>query len=106
LRNHCCRGEAISITYSECVFVALVMQHAKFIRRILVHLWPLWIYNIFPHYLINGKIFGKKLNIKFVFGFSLQLLSKIFLILRRIQLDTVINVRRSSCKVPVIHVIF
>jgi hypothetical protein len=27
-RNHCCRGEAISITYSECVFVALFIQHA------------------------------------------------------------------------------
>jgi len=27
--NQCCRGKTISITYSECVFVALVMQHAK-----------------------------------------------------------------------------
>jgi len=26
--NHCCRGEAVSITYSECVSVALVIQHA------------------------------------------------------------------------------
>jgi hypothetical protein len=26
--NHCCHGEAISITYSECVFVALGSQHA------------------------------------------------------------------------------
>jgi hypothetical protein len=26
--NHCCCGKAISITYSECVFVALVIQHA------------------------------------------------------------------------------
>jgi len=28
-RNHCCHGKAISITYSECVFVALVVQHTK-----------------------------------------------------------------------------
>ena len=21
------------------------------------HLWPAWLYNIFPHYLINGMIF-------------------------------------------------
>jgi hypothetical protein len=34
--NPCCRGEAISITYSECVFVALVIQHAKRMRRIIV----------------------------------------------------------------------
>jgi hypothetical protein len=23
-------------------------------------LWPVWIYHIFPHYLINGTIFEKK----------------------------------------------
>jgi hypothetical protein len=28
-RNHCCRGKEISITYSERVFVTLVIQHAK-----------------------------------------------------------------------------
>jgi hypothetical protein len=40
----------------------------------------------FPHYLINGMIFGKQLfNIKCVFWFSLRLVSEIFLILRRIQ---------------------
>jgi CBS domain containing-hemolysin-like protein len=33
-RNHCCRGKAISITYSERV--ALVIQHAKRMRRILL----------------------------------------------------------------------
>ena len=27
-RNHCCRRKAIIITYSECVNVALVIQHA------------------------------------------------------------------------------
>jgi hypothetical protein len=31
-RNHCCRGEAVSITYSERVPVALVIQHAKRMR--------------------------------------------------------------------------
>ena len=29
-----CRGKAISITYSVAVFVALVIQHAKRMRRI------------------------------------------------------------------------
>jgi hypothetical protein len=47
----------------------------------------------FPHYLINGTIFVKTfLNTKCVFLFSLQLLSEIFLILRRIQQDIIINV--------------
>jgi len=32
--NHCCSGKAISITYSECVFLALVIQHAIQLRHI------------------------------------------------------------------------
>ena len=31
-RNHCCRGKAGNITYSECVSVALVIQHAMHMR--------------------------------------------------------------------------
>ena len=56
---------------------------------------------IFSHYLINGKIFAKKLqNIKCILIFS-AFLSETCIILRTIQRDT-INVHRSSCKVPVI----
>jgi hypothetical protein len=33
-RKHCCRDMAINITYSERVFVALLIQHAKRMRRI------------------------------------------------------------------------
>jgi len=29
--NHRCRGKAVCVTYSECVFVALVIQHASII---------------------------------------------------------------------------
>jgi hypothetical protein len=32
--NNCCSGKAISITYSQYVFVALVIQHAMHRRRI------------------------------------------------------------------------
>jgi hypothetical protein len=47
------------------------------------HLWPVWLYHIFPHYLIHSMLFGKHLfNTECVFWFSLQILSKIFLILR------------------------
>ena len=35
-RNHCCRGKAISITYSECVSVALVIQQALRMRHIVI----------------------------------------------------------------------
>jgi len=34
--NNCCSGKAISITYSEHVYVALVNQHAKRMRLILL----------------------------------------------------------------------
>jgi len=33
-RNQCYCAEAISVTHSQCVFVVLVMQHAKRMRRI------------------------------------------------------------------------
>jgi hypothetical protein len=65
------------------------------------HLCPVRFYNIFPHYLINGTIFGKTkmlLDTKCVFWFSLQLLPETFLVLRKIQRKIAINVHRSSCK--------
>jgi hypothetical protein len=47
--------------------VALLVQHAK---RMRCHLWLFWLHRVFPHYLINGTIFGKRLwNIKCVFYF-------------------------------------
>jgi hypothetical protein len=65
LCNHCCSGKAISITYSENVFVAagISMQCAC------AKLSSAWLASIFPHYIINGTIFEKKklLNTKCVF---------------------------------------
>jgi hypothetical protein len=64
-----------SLRYTEC------NAHASY-----CHLWPAPLYNIFPHYLINGTIFPTKkmlLNITCVFWFSVQLLPETFLILRR-----------------------
>jgi hypothetical protein len=68
-RNHCCRGQAVSITYSECVFVALVIQHAKRMPLIILSSVASPILQYFPHYLIKGTIFGEKklLNIKYEF---------------------------------------
>ena len=34
--SHCCSGKAIIIIYSECVFVALIIQHSKRMRRIVL----------------------------------------------------------------------
>ena len=48
----------------------------------------------------------KLLNRKCVFWFALQILSAIFLILRRIQADIIIHTHRYSCKASVILVEF
>jgi len=53
-------------------------------------LWPAPLYNIFPHFLINGMIFEKKLlDTKCVFLFSLQALFETFHFLRRNEWDMI-----------------
>jgi hypothetical protein len=32
--NHCCRGKAVNITYTDFVFVAFGIQHAMRVRHI------------------------------------------------------------------------
>ena len=48
-RNLFCHGRAVSITYSECVSVALGIQHAMRMRLSCCHMWSAWLYNIFFH---------------------------------------------------------
>jgi len=65
------------------MFVAVGIQHAMRMRLFYCNLWPVRVYNIFPHYPINGTIWWKELlNIRCVFWFSVPLLSVTFLILR------------------------
>jgi hypothetical protein len=50
--------KAISITYSGCV--CTLTYPACNSNAQYYHLWPVWLYNILPHYLINGTTFEKK----------------------------------------------
>jgi len=54
-----------------------------------------------------AQFFGKKfLDIKCVFFFSVQLLPEIFVIVRGIEQDIIMNGQKSSCEVPFILVRF
>jgi hypothetical protein len=106
-RKYCCRGQAITVTYFECMCVCSISYPAcKAHSPYCIFMWPVRLYQICPHYLTNGTGFWNKLlNIKCVFWFFLQLLSEIFLILSRIQREDITpNVHWSLRKVPVIFV--
>jgi hypothetical protein len=92
-RNHCCCGKAIRTTYSEYVTVALVIQHANRVRRIMsssVACLNLKYFSTLSHKRYDFRGGGKVLNTKRVFWFSVQILSETFLIVRRIEWDMIL----------------
>ena len=70
------------------------------------HLWSVRLYNIFPHYLINGTIFKKVNEYKICVLIFSKMFSETFLILRGNERNMIKNVYWSSCKVFVILIIF
>jgi len=99
--NHRCHRKAISFTYSECVFVALVIQHAMHICHIIlssVLCLPLQLSSTLSHKWHN--FWKKLLNIKYVLQLSLPLFSEKSLIPRRTEQDMIIHVQMSSHKIP------
>ena len=79
--NYCCGGKAISITYSECGFIALVIQHAMRMRHIVICRMSGFtiFFSTLPH---KRQDFRKKkmkkkmlLSMKRLFWFSRQILS-------------------------------
>jgi len=88
--NHFCTRKVKIITYSECVFVALFIQHAMHMQNIILS--PVT-YPALPYFFrLSHKRhdFREKSHwTKHVFWFSIQLLSETFLILGRIQRDMI-----------------
>jgi hypothetical protein len=107
-RNHCCRGQAISVAYSACMSVALVIQHEKRMRPIImssVACLTLPYLSTLSYYRhdFRKKITEHKVC---VFQFSLQVLSETFLVGSIIQRYIFVNDHKVSCKVRVILVGF
>jgi len=63
----CVTRAIVCVCVCVCVYAALVIQHAKRMRHIILSSVACWLYNISPHYLTNGKTFGEKNILKCVF---------------------------------------
>jgi hypothetical protein len=83
-----------SLTYPAC------NAHAPY-----CYLWPAWLCNVFPRYLIKGTVFERHVteHKMCILIFSPNL-AETFLILTRNERDMMRNVRRSSYTVAVINV--
>jgi hypothetical protein len=77
------------------VRVPVLIQHAKRISRVVWSSVAFLDVKVFPHYPIKGTVFEKKKCIKHELHalISSTFVPKYFLILRRIQKDTIINVK-------------
>jgi hypothetical protein len=104
--DHCCQWKTVSLTFFECMSVALLIRHAKRMRRVMLSsedcLTLLYISTLYH----KRHDFREKKNIIeqkiYVLCLSLKFLSEKSLILRRNQQDIILNEHRSSCKVPII----
>ena len=95
-------------TYSGCGYVFL--PHLSSIQNtytlLYCHVWPVRLYHIFPHYIINGTIFGIVMEHKIWVFIFLTNFSWNISILRRSEWDMQKNINCSSCKLSVIHALF
>jgi len=75
LCNHCCSGKSISITYSECVYVALGIQHVMHMHHIVIYGLSgsttfFLVISLMPR-LLEKKFIDHKICVYFLYNFGL-----------------------------------
>ena len=102
--NHCCCGKAISITYSQCVSIALIIQHAERMHPIALSRAAYLAVQYFSTLSHKRNDFRENVHEHKMCGsiFSTTL-PQTFLIVRRIWRDIIKNAHWSSFKVHVIN---
>jgi len=94
--KHVCLCHNPCLSYPAC-------KSCLFCAVLCCHLWPVWLFRIFPHYLINGTIFGRKRCTKYkmcVLMFSATFVWNIFHSKRKATMYYN-KVQSSSCKLHV-----
>ena len=94
--------KTMSVTNDECVFIALVIQHAMRMRHTVICGRS----GCTTFFYISNKRYKKKIKHKMRVLICSANMTETFLILRRNERHIIINVHRTSCKVPVILVRF
>jgi len=99
-----CAYETKYIKHYDCVFIALVIRRAnRFCAALYCHLWPVWLYHNFTHYLKKSTIFGTNvLNVKRGSCLSIKLTCERFFIPRRTQRSIISYFYKYSCKYQLI----
>jgi hypothetical protein len=106
-RDHCCCEKAVSTTYSECMCLHSCLSYPA-CKKYLPIILPSVACQALPYFSkVSHKWHDFQKNvIEYKMSVSFSTTFETFLILRRIRQDSIINVRRSSCKVPIILVWF
>jgi len=98
--DSCCRKKTNNIKNLECVFVTLIIQHAK---RLCCNVSSSVAYRAIPYFSNKLPRFSEKFTeSKMCFEFHYEFFSEAVIIIRKIYRDITINIHNLSPKVPVI----
>lgn len=97
----CLSAKTINLTYSECVFLELIIQHGKRVPRIILLSLPCPVLQLFSSPLTHKRYNYRRrayCKLKSELDFSKRM-SAAFNIIRSIKGNMIININRSSYKV-------